>query len=343
MGKKLYTEKQKGLFPLFTVVLILLIVFSACAGRFSISAAELPVLLKARIMGRESGMDLQETVLFTSRLPRVFAAVLIGCGLSVSGASYQGIFRNPMVSPDLLGASAGAGFGAALGFLLELPVMQVQLLAFFCGMLSVGLTCLISRILGNETGESRLLLVLSGIVVGALFQAFISMIKYVADPFDTMPSIAFWLMGGLTYVTAADIPVLAVPVLTGTLILMLFRWRINLLSFGTDEAQSMGVSVKSCQQLVIFCATLMTASCVAVGGMIGWAGLIVPHFARMFAGPDYKYMLPCCAVLGSIFLLLVDDAARCLFPQELPIGILTAIIGAPVFIGLLAKGKRGFL
>lgn len=343
MKKRRYAERQKGLLPILTGILLLLIAGSACAGRFSISVPQLLTLLKARLLGIESGLDLQETVLFGSRLPRILAAVLIGCGLSVSGASYQGIFRNPMVSPDLLGASAGAGFGAALGFLLELPVFQVQLLAFFCGMMSVALTCLISRMIGFEAGSSRLLLVLSGIVVGALFQAFISVIKYVADPFDTMPSIAFWLMGGLTYVTAADIPVLALPVLTGTLILLLFRWRINLLSFGEDEARSMGIHVKKYQQLVIFCATLMTASCVAVGGMIGWVGLIVPHFARMFAGPDYRHMLPCCAVLGSIFLLVVDDAARCLFPQELPIGILTAIIGAPVFIGLLAKGKKGFL
>lgn len=345
MEKELYVKrrKQKGLIPVLAGILILLIVFSACAGRFSISCPDLLILLKAKLLGRESGLELQETVLFGSRLPRIAAAVLIGCGLSVSGASYQGIFRNPMVSPDLLGASAGAGFGAALGFLLELPVMEIQLLAFFCGLFSVLLTCLISRMLGTETASSRLLLVLSGIVVGALFQAFISLIKYVADPFDTMPSIAFWLMGGLTYVTASDVWVLAVPVLAGTLILMLFRWRINLLSFGTDEAESMGIPVKRYQRLVIFCATLMTASCVAVGGMIGWVGLVVPHFARMFAGPDYRYMLPCSAVLGSIFLLLVDDAARCLFPQELPIGILTAIIGAPVFIGLLAKGKKGFL
>ena len=343
MKKRWHAGRQKGLLPIWIGILLLLVAGSACAGRFSISVPQLLTLLKARLIGMETGLDMQETVLFGSRLPRILAAVLIGCGLSVSGASYQGIFRNPMVSPDLLGASAGAGFGAALGFLLELPVFQVQLLAFFCGMISVALTCLISRMIGFEAGSSRLLLVLSGIVVGALFQAFISVIKYVADPFDTMPSIAFWLMGGLTYVTAADIPVLALPVLTGTVILLLFRWRINLLSFGEDEARSMGIHVKKYQQLVIFCATLMTASCVAVGGMVGWVGLIVPHFARMFAGPDYRHMLPCCAVLGSVFLLLVDDAARCLFPQELPIGILTAIIGAPVFIGLLAKGKKGFL
>ena len=152
-----------------------------------------------------------------------------------------------------------------------------------------------------------------------------------------------WLMGGLTYVTPSDTAFLAVPVLGGTAILFLMRWRINLLSFGTDEAESLGVPVKKYQGIIIVCATFMTAASVAVGGMIGWTGLIVPHFARMFAGPDYKKMLPCAAVLGAAFMLVVDDAARCLFPQELPIGILTAILGAPVFVALLAKGKRGFL
>ena len=184
---------------------------------------------------------------------------------------------------------------------------------------------------------------LSGIVTGSLFQAFISIIKYVADPFDTMPSIAFWLMGGLTYVTASDLLILAVPVISGTVVMMLLRWRINLLSFGTDEAEAMGVPVKKYQAVIILCATFMTAACVAVGGMIGWVGLIIPHFARLMAGSDYRRMLPCSAVMGAAFLLLVDDVARCAFPQELPIGILTAIVGAPVFIALLAKGRKGFL
>jgi iron complex transport system permease protein len=284
-----------------------------------------------------------ETVLLESRFPRITVAALIGCGLAMSGAAYQGIFRNPMVSPDLLGASAGAGCGAALGFLLGLSSPMVQCLAFVFGMLAVFITCVISRIIGGQIDNNRILLVLSGIIVGALFQAFISIIKYVADPFDTMPSISFWLMGGLTYVTAEDIKFLAIPVLAGTTILLLFRWRINLLAFGEDEAEAMGIPVKRYQQIIIFCATVMTASCVAIGGMIGWAGLIVPHFARMLTGPDYKKMLPCAAVMGAIFLLLVDDAARCMFPQELPIGILTAMIGAPVFIILLASGKKGFL
>lgn len=336
-------NRRKRFWPALMAILLILFLISAMAGRFQILPGELAEILKTRLAGGSSDLELAETVLFGSRLPRITAAVLVGCGLSMSGAAYQGIFRNPMVSPDLLGASAGAGFGAALGLLWELPTFWVQIFAFGMGIISVCLTGGVSRLIEGQSDNGRILLVLSGIVVGALFQAFISIIKYVADPFDTMPSIAFWLMGGLTYVTGPDVIFLAVPVIGGTVVLLLLRWRINLLSFGSEEAEAMGVPVKRYQTVIIFCATLMTASCVAVGGMIGWAGLIVPHFARLLAGPDYRRMLPCAAVLGGIFLLLVDDVARCAFPQEIPIGILTAIIGAPVFIGLLAKGKKGFL
>lgn len=336
-------EKKRSVRLLVVLLLVLLgaLLFSVLAGRYSISIRELAEILWGR--SQEMGSSMARTVLFGSRLPRIGAAVLIGCGLSMSGAAYQGIFRNPMVSPDLLGASAGAGFGAALGLLLGLDLWAVQLLAFGTGILAVLMAVLLSRFVQEGADNDRVILVLSGMVVGALFQALISLVKYVADPFDTMPSIAFWLMGGLTYVTGSDMLFLSVPVLAGAAVLYLYRWRIDLLSFGSDEAEAMGVEVKKSQGVIILSATFMTASCVAVGGMIGWVGLIVPHFSRMLAGPDNRQMLPCAALLGSIFLLLVDDAARCLFPQELPIGILTAMIGAPVFIGLLAKGRRGFL
>jgi iron complex transport system permease protein len=324
------------------MILIILYLVSAMAGRFSLSFSELILVCKEHFSGQTPTYAMAETVLFQSRFPRITAAVLIGCGLSMSGAAYQGLFRNPMVSPDLLGASAGAGFGAALGFLLGVSSMSVQIMAFFSGLMAVLFTCFISKMTGMHE-QNRILLVLSGMITGALFQALISMIKYVADPFDTMPSIAFWLMGGLTYVTARDVIFLAVPVFIGTILLLLIRWRINLLSFGEEEAQAMGVPVKKYQSIIIFLATIMTASCVSIGGLIGWVGLIVPHFARMIAGPDYKKMLPCAGLLGAIFLLAVDDIARCAFPQELPIGILTAMIGASVFIILLSKEKKGFL
>lgn len=334
-------RKEGNTLVFLAVLLFAVALISVMAGRYSISAGDLVEIIKNRASGGEIASG-SETVLLQSRLPRIAAAILIGCGLSVSGAGYQGIFRNPMVSPDLLGASAGAGFGAALGLLWGLSTVTVQCMAFCSGIAAVLMTGGISRAVGGHMENNRLLLVLSGIVVSSLFQAFISIIKYVADPFDTMPSIAFWLMGGLSYVTASDLLILTIPVLAGSTVLLL-RWRINLLSFGADEAEAMGVPVRRYRAVIIVCATFITAACVAVGGMIGWVGLIIPHFARMTAGSDYKKMLPCSAVMGAVFLLAVDDVARCAFPQELPIGILTAMVGAPVFMMLLAKGRKGFL
>lgn len=324
-------------------VFILIFLISLCVGRFQIPLADFADLLQAKITGTEPMNAGAATVFWTSRLPRVCAGALIGCALSVSGASYQGIFRNPMVSPDLLGASAGAGFGAALGFLIGVNTGMVTLLAFVMGLAAVGFTCLINRIVGSSMDNSRILLVLCGIVTGSLLQAFISIVKVVADPYDTLPSITFWLMGGLNYVTISQTRFLLIPVLAGCIPLLLVRWKINLMSFGEDEAKTMGVQTGRFRSLIVLCATLMTAGAVAVGGMVGWVGLIVPHFARMVVGPDYRRLLPCAAVSGAIFTLIVDDVARTVSAQEIPIGILTAIVGAPVFLFLLAKGKRGFL
>jgi iron complex transport system permease protein len=318
------------------------VLVSLLLGRFAISPREVWRLLWARLL-RQTPSDTAAVVFWTSRLPRVLAAALIGMALSASGCAYQGVFRNPMVSPDLLGASAGAGFGAALGFLLGFPTVLVQLCSFLCGIAAVGLTWGLGKTVAGEYDNRRMLLVLCGIVVSALFQALISIIKYVADPYNTLPNIAFWLMGGLNYVTATDAFFLAIPVILGLIPLLLLRWRINLLAFGDEEASAMGVPVRRLQGVVIVCATLMTAASVAVGGMIGWVGLIVPHFARMLVGSDQKRLLPCSVLLGGTFLVLVDDVARCLFAQEIPIGILTALIGAPLFMYLLFRGRRGFV
>lgn len=313
------------------------VLVSLLLGRYPITLPELWSILRGDAAGTAA------TVFWTSRLPRILAALLIGMGLSASGCAYQGVFRNPMVSPDLLGAAAGAGFGAALGFLLGLPTLAVQLLSFFSGMAAVGLTWFLGKAVAGEYDNRRMLLVLCGIVVTALFQALISIVKYVADPYNTLPNIAFWLMGGLNYVTALEASFLAAPIVVGLIPLMLLRWRLNLLSFGEEEAGAMGLSVQKLQTVVMVCATLMTSASVAVGGMIGWVGLIIPHFARMLVGSDQKKLLPCATLLGGIFLLLVDDAAICLFAQEIPIGILTALIGAPLFLYLLFRGRREFV
>ncbi|HIT89184.1 MAG TPA: iron ABC transporter permease [Candidatus Merdenecus merdavium] len=311
------------------------------AGRYYIPFSKLCHLLWNRVRGVSENKDMIEAVLFEVRLPRIAAAALIGGALAVSGASYQGMFRNPVVSPDLLGASAGAGFGAALGLWLGFPVWVVQLLAFAMGLLAVFLTSMVSRLMAKYQENSVMLLVLSGIVISSLFQSFISLIKYVADPFDTLPSISFWLMGGLTYVTSEDLLFLLIPILLGGIPLFLLRWKMNLLSLGDEEAESMGISTSRYRGGMILCSTLMTSACVSIGGMIGWAGLIVPHFARMLVGPNYKKLLPCSFLVGSIFLLFVDDIARCLFPQEIPIGILTSLAGVPIFIYLMTIRKGG--
>lgn len=332
---------EKTIMAVSILILIILGIASVCMGRFSISFSELFTMISGKIRGITFDTN-AETILWQVRIPRILVAVMIGSCLSLSGAAYQGVFRNPMVSPDILGASAGAGFGAALGFLFGLPTLTVQLMAFTTGMAAVFLTWALHRLMGTQGTADKMMLILSGIVTGALFQALISIIKYVADPYDTMPSIAFWLMGGLTYVTDSDVKFLLIPALLGGIPLLLVRWRLNLLAFDTEEAEAMGMNIRKYRAVVMLCSTMMTAACVAVGGMIGWVGLIVPHFARMAVGPDYKKMLPCVAVFGGIFMLVVDDLARCLFAQELPIGILTALVGAPVFAVLLMKGRRGF-
>ena len=345
MDTKTNMKNKNDKLYLIVLIPLLIIVFllSLCVGRYQIAPAEVFRMLGAKLTSDIFENEGAATVFWTSRFPRVCAGALIGCALSVAGASYQGIFRNPMVSPDLLGASAGAGFGAALGFLLGVNTGMVTVMAFISGVIAVIGTIAVSHIVGEKVDNSRILLVLCGIVTGSLFQAFISIIKVVADPYDTLPSITFWLMGGLNYVTASQVKFLIFPILIGGFPLLLVRWKINLMSFGEDEAKTMGIQIERFQLLIIGCATLMTAGAVSVGGMIGWVGLIVPHFARMMVGADYRRLLPCAAVLGAIFTLLVDDISRSLMAQEIPIGILTAILGAPVFLLLLSKGKRGFM
>ena len=326
---------------IMAVILAVAALFSFTLGHYHVSIQDLLVTLLSPITGEEVD-SMMYNVVFRTRLPRIFVAIVIGCGLSVSGASYQGLFRNPMVSPDLLGASAGAGLGAALGLLFDFSSVGVQLCAFALGIvaveMSVGVSSAISR-----SSHNVLSLVLTGMVVSALFQAFISMLKYLADPVSKLPAITFWLMGGLTNLSIQEIPPFIIPVLIGGVPLFLFRWRINTLSFGDEEARLLGIDPKKMRILVIVCSTLITAACVSVGGLISWVGLVIPHLARMIVGPNYKHLLPASCLLGGIFLLIVDDIARSVLTSELPLSILTAVIGAPFFIYLLLKGKKAWL
>lgn len=275
------------------------------------------------------------------RLPRILTALIVGASLSASGASYQGVFRNPMVSPDLLGATAGAGFGAAVGILLGCQMLVVQLLSFICGMSAVFLSWLISGRIGKGTNVT-LVLILTGMVISALFQALISVVKYLADPYSKLPEITFWLMGGLSDVSMHDLLFVFPPVAVSGIGLMLLRWRLNVLGFGDDEASSLGVNTRRLRLLIIIFATLMTASVVSISGQIGWVGLVIPHFCRILVGPNYKYLIPASLLTGGTYLLLVDNIARNLLQVEIPISILTAMIGAPFFIYLLLHGKKGW-
>jgi iron complex transport system permease protein len=281
-----------------------------------------------------------EIVLLNVRLPRIGAAILVGAALAAAGAAYQTIFRNPLVSPDILGVSTGAGLGAALGILFSLPVVLIEALAFAGGLVTVVLVTAVATAV--QTHDRVLVLVLAGIVVGALAGAAISLIKVLADPYDQLPAITFWLLGSLAGAKGIDVTAVVPPVVLGLGLLWLLRWRVTVLSLGDDEARALGIDVVRLRATIIAAATLATASVVAISGVVGWIGLLIPHMARMLVGPQFARLLPTAALMGAGFLLLVDTLARTLARVETPIGILTAIIGAPVFIFLLQGARRAW-
>lgn len=336
--------KNKINFIMFLLMLLPLAAFliSIICGRYAISLGDFTNIIISKVTGNSSNITGNaDIVLFKVRLPRIIAAMIVGASLSVSGATYQGMFKNPMVSPDILGATAGAGFGAAMGILMSFSTIQIQCMSFAIGLLAVAISYFICKII-SKGEETILILVLTGMVVSTLFQSFISLTKYVADPYSKMPAITFWLMGGLSTINMDDVKMLIVPFLLGAVPLFLIRWKINSLSFGEEEAKALGIDTSKLRLLIVLCSTLMTAVCVAVSGMVGWVGLIIPHVARMIVGPNFKVLLPASLLIGSSYLLLIDDLARSLFSVEIPLGILTSIIGAPFFIYLLLKGKKGW-
>ena len=311
---------------------------SLMVGRYPVS----PLTALGILFGQTSDCPPEmTTVLMKIRLPRILAALEVGAALAASGSAYQGMFRNPLVSPDILGVSAGAGFGAALGILLSWNAFAVQASAFLFGLLAVGLTSLIGLWRGGRE-DSTLVMILAGVIIGTMFSAFISLIKFSADPNNTLPAITFWLMGSLASVSMSDVTLAGVPILVGLGGLLLLRWRLNLLCFGDEEAISLGVNVPLMRLLVILCATLATASAVAISGIVGLVGLVAPYLTRLLVGPDHRVMVPCAILLGGGYLLLVDDLARSLLPSEVPLGILTSLLGAPVFLLLLVKAQRSW-
>jgi iron complex transport system permease protein len=249
------------------------------------------------------------------------------------------VFRNPLVSPYVLGVGAGSGFGACLGILLSDSSLIMQLLAFIFGLLAMGGAILIGRV---SKGTGSLVFVLGGIIIGAVFNSLISLVKYVADPYDDLPEIVFWLMGSLSAVRYGDLVWLVVPLVIGATILLLLRWRINILSLGDEEAKSLGIDIEKMRLVIILCATLVTSAAVSISGIIGWVGLVVPHIARMMVGPNYSKLLPLSLVMGASFMLIVDDIARTIVATEIPLGIITSLLGAPVFGYLIKRGKLGW-
>lgn len=309
-------------------------------GRYPVTPDTMVRALLSRVLPitRDWGPTV-ETVIFNIRLPRVILAMCVGAGLSICGAAFQGMFQNPLVSPDILGVTAGGGFGAALAILLSGRAAMIQLSAIVFGIIAVALTYLISRVYKTTP---TLMLVLAGIVVGSIFSALLSLAKYVADPRDKLPTITFWLMGSLATVSRSDVVSTAPPVLVGMLALLLVRWRINLLSMGDAEARALGVNTEVLKTIVIVASTVITACSVSVCGVIGWVGLVIPHIGRMLVGPDHRVLLPASLALGAIYLTLIDDVARSLMGAEIPLGILTAIIGAPFFALMLRRTKGGW-
>lgn len=317
---------------------LLVSLLSLMLGRYPMSVPDVLGMLVSHIAPVQGSWSAQqETLFFNVRLPRVILALMVGCSLSAAGASFQGVFQNPLVSPDFLGASQGAAFGACVAILLSWGSLATSALAFAMSMASVVVVLAVSA---RAKGNRILKTVLAGVMVSSLFQAGVSYTKLVADPNAQLQAITFWLMGSLASARAQDLALVAVPMVVGNVGLLALRWQINALTMGDDEALSLGVDAPRVRAACIVLSTLVTAASVSVTGIIGWVGLVVPHLARGLVGVDYRRLLPASMILGAGFLLVVDDVARLATTAEIPIGILTAFVGAPFFLHLITRGRR---
>jgi iron complex transport system permease protein len=323
-------------------VLACAILASFLAGRYPVPPDVALAVMASKLMHIDPFWKPElETVILKIRLPRIVAAAGIGAALSASGAAYQGMFRNPLVSPDILGVSAGAGFGAALGILLGWPAATIQAAAFGFGLLAVAAAYLAAS-WSSGGGDNTLAIVLAGVVTGSVFTSLISLLKFAADPTNVLPAITFWLMGSLASISARDLYFAAAPACAGMLVLFLYRWKLNVLSLGEEEAQALGVNVRRTRLIVIASATLVTAAGVAIAGIIGLVGLVVPYLARLLVGPNHAFVLPASMLLGATYLIAADDLARSLLVAELPLGILTSLTGAPFFLYLLVNTRKAW-
>ena len=331
-----------GMLKVSVMLAVLVIAFfgSFLIGRYPVAPDMVLAIFWSKVLALpQVWTDTMETVVLEIRLPRIAAALLVGGALAVSGAAYQNLFRNPLVSPSLLGASWGAAFGAVLGMILHLSWIWVEAAAFVFGLVAVFIAIAVSSYFGNK---SMISLVLAGIAVSAFFQALVSVLKYLADPMNTLPEISFWLMGGLSKVKEQDVLWSLIPILVPMVVLYFMRWQINVLSIGEEEAHTLGINVRRTRLVVLVCATLLAAAATSIGGIIQWVGLLIPHVARMLFGANFAAVLPASLIIGGTYMLIMDNLSRSIASLEIQVGILTALIGAPFFVFLLARGRRGW-
>ena len=324
-----------AIYLLLIALPIFLFFVSFMLGRYPVAPLDVVKTILSPIFPQLAVSPEINSIVFTIRLPRIIAALLVGAALSIAGASFQGIFKNPLVSPDLLGVSMGAGFGAAIAILANAGNALIQLSAFIFGIISVSITYGISK--AYKAG-GILLLVLSGTAVSAFFNALISGAKFMADPYDKLPQITYWLMGSLSAVNFDKLAMIIIPLLIGMIVILVLRWHLNVLAMGDEEAQSLGLDAGKLRLIIIVACTLVTSAAVSISGIIGWVGLVVPHMTRIIVGPDHKILLPASISIGASFLLLIDNISRTFISIEIPIGILTAIVGVPLFLYLLRRG-----
>lgn len=330
-----------GIFILFILLAFTMLV-SLTLGKYPLGPGDVTRFLSTAcgfgVMDAQK-FALMKNVLVDIRLPRIIAAALIGSALSASGTAFQSMFINPLVSPGLLGVLSGASFGAALGMIVSSNWLVVQSGAFVFGFAAVAVAVAIARL---YRGDRLMMLILGGIISGSLFTALLSIVKYLADPYNELPSIVYWLMGGLSLADGATVYTAAIPICGSICGLIMFSRYLNIMSMGDDEAKSLGINVTRIRMALIFFATVISALAVVIGGLIGWVGLIIPHVARMIVGPDNRILMPVAALIGAMYLVVVDNLARLLFTVEMPLGIVTSLMGIPFFIVVLKNARKGW-
>lgn len=340
MFKSTEKDNRTKLWVVMAILLAVLfgcIVFAVCLGKYPVSAKDsLSIIFRAAAGRQQLADQMTVNVVLGLRLPRILASIFVGAALSLSGAAYQGIFKNPLVSPDFLGVSSGACIGAALGILMGLASVYISVFAFIGGIAAVLITAAIPGVIKNR---SNIMLVLSGIIVSSLMSSIMGYIKYAADPDTQLASITYWTMGSFSYVDMRDLLAMAAVFILPACVLLLMSWWIDVMSMGEDEARALGANVKLVRSLSVLCSTLLTAGAVCIAGTIGWVGLIIPHFARMLVGPSNRKLMPVSCVLGGLFMLVVDTFTRTIGVEEMPVSIMTGIIGAPFFCWLLFKRR----